>query len=68
MPLGLATHVSRWTRCADGIGDASISLDASGGTLPVGVAWNVSRWARSAIGISDERVSVEVSASRCNRI
>ena len=67
MPLGLATHVSRWTRCAVGIGDASISLDASGGAVPLGVSWSMSRWARSAIGISDEGVSVNVSASRFNR-
>ena len=64
MPLGLATQVSRWTRCALGIGDASISLDASGGAVPLGVAWSVLRWARSAIGISDGRVLVNVSDSR----
>ena len=67
MPLGLATQVSRWTRRAVGIGDASISLDASGGAVLLGVAWSVSRWARSAIGISD---AVNVSApanSRFNR-
>ena len=68
MPLGLATHVSRWTRCAVGIGDASISLDASGGAVPLGVAWSVSRWTRSTIGISDGRVSVKVSDSRFNTI
>ena len=64
MPLGLAAQVSRWTRCAVGIGDASISLDASGGAVPLGVAWSVLRWARSAIGISDGRVLVNVSDSR----
>ena len=65
MPLGLATQVSRWARRAVGIGDASISLDASGGAVPLGVAWSMSRWARSAIGICD---AVNVSASRFNRI
>ena len=65
MPLGLATQVSRWTRRAVGIGDASMSLDASGGAVPLGVAWSMSRWARSAIGIRD---AVSVSASRFNRI
>ena len=64
MPLGLATHASCWTRCAVGIGDASVSLDVSGGAVALGVAWSVSRWARSAIGIRDERASVNVSDSR----